>query len=66
MKLSWHLTGFLGGCLLVAAGWLLMLLQWLAAIVAAVWLTPYTWSSASASIHFHVWLAFFFNDPLMS
>ncbi|HTU16652.1 MAG TPA: ATP-binding protein [Gemmataceae bacterium] len=44
----------------------LMLLQWVSAIAAAVWLTPYTWSGASASIHFHVWLALFFGALLCS
>lgn len=44
----------------------LMLLQWLAGIAAALWLTPYTWTGARASVHFHVWLAFFFGGLLCS
>ncbi len=35
----------------------LMVLQWLAAMAAACWLTPLTWNGAASSIHPHVWLA---------
>ena len=35
----------------------LLPIQWAAAIVFAVWLSPYTWAGEAASIHFHVWAA---------
>src|ERR1051325_7721983 len=34
---------------------LLMLIQWFAAIAAALWLSPRTWSGASSQTHIHVW-----------
>src|ERR1041385_8813901 len=34
---------------------LLMLVQWFAAIAAALWLSPRTWSGASSQTHIHVW-----------
>ncbi len=35
----------------------LLPIQWLAAIVFAVWISPYTWAGEAASIHVHVWAA---------
>ncbi len=35
----------------------LLPLEWLAAVACALWLSPYTWAGASASIHVHVWVA---------
>lgn len=35
----------------------LMLCQWLAAIAAALWLSPRTWSGTQSQIHIHVWAA---------
>jgi len=35
----------------------LMLLQWLAAIVIAVWLSPRAWEGTDSSVHMHVWAA---------
>jgi PAS domain S-box-containing protein len=32
-------------------------LQWLAAIIIAVWISPQTWAGASSRIHPHVWAA---------
>lgn len=37
----------------------LLLLQWLAAIVVAVWVSPYTWIGQRSDIHLHVWSAIF-------
>jgi two-component system, sensor histidine kinase and response regulator len=36
----------------------LMTLQWLAAIAAALWLTPRTWAGRYSQTHIHVWMAF--------
>jgi len=39
-------------------GWLL-LIQWVGAVILALWLTPLTWSEEQSSIHPHVWTALF-------
>ncbi|MEX0937219.1 MAG: ATP-binding protein [Pirellulales bacterium] len=44
----------------------LMLLQWAAAIVGAVWLSPKTWAGATSTVHPHVWMAIFFGGLLCS
>lgn len=35
----------------------LMTCQWLAAIVAALWISPRTWAGPSSQTHLHVWMA---------
>ena len=35
----------------------LMVLQWIAAIVSAVWISPRTWAGAYSETHLHVWAA---------
>ena len=42
----------------------LMGLQWLAAIVAALWLSPRAWSGMDSSVHIHVWSAFLLGGAL--
>jgi signal transduction histidine kinase/DNA-binding NarL/FixJ family response regulator len=42
----------------------LMVVQWLAAIFASLWLTPHTWSGASSNMHPHVWLSVFLGALL--
>jgi len=37
----------------------LMLLQWVGAIITAAIVSPRTWSGASSSVHIHVWAAIF-------
>jgi len=37
----------------------LMLFQWVAGIVAAVWISPRTWVGPQSHIHLHVWAAIF-------
>jgi signal transduction histidine kinase/ActR/RegA family two-component response regulator len=37
----------------------LMIIQWLAGIVAAVWLSPRTWEGQYSQTNIHVWAAFF-------
>src|SRR5690606_4612715 len=44
----------------------LMLLQWAAAVVGALWLSPKTWAGTVSSIHPHLWLAIFFGGLLCS
>ena len=34
-----------------------MTFQWLAAIAAALWLTPRTWAGQYSQTHIHVWMA---------
>jgi signal transduction histidine kinase/CheY-like chemotaxis protein len=36
---------------------LLLPLQWIAAVIFAIWLSPYTWAGDSTAIHVHVWAA---------
>lgn len=42
----------------------LMLFQWAAAIGAALWLSPKTWTGATVQTHFHVWAALFFGGAI--
>ncbi len=44
----------------------LMLLQWMAAIVGALWLSPNTWSGDVSRVHPHVWMAVLFGGALCS
>ena len=37
----------------------LMLLQWVGAMITAAIVSPRTWSGASSSVHVHVWAAIF-------
>ncbi|HYP01053.1 MAG TPA: diguanylate cyclase, partial [Pyrinomonadaceae bacterium] len=42
----------------------LMVIQWLAAIAAAVWLSPKTWAGAQSQTHIHVWAAVFLGGVI--
>ena len=44
----------------------LMLVQWLAGIAAAVWISPRTWIGMSSRVHLHVWLAVFLGGAITS
>ncbi len=44
----------------------LMVLQWLAAIVGSLLLSPYTWDGAQSRIHVHVWFALGIGTVLSS
>lgn len=44
----------------------LMLLQWVAVVVCALWLSPQTWSGTVGTVHPHVWLAVFLGGALAS
>src|SRR5882724_2161188 len=35
----------------------LMILQWVAAVLAACWISPYTWAGRVSQTHVHVWAA---------
>jgi signal transduction histidine kinase len=41
-----------------------MVLQWLAGIAFAVWVSPYTWDGASSQVHLHVWAAIFLGGAI--
>jgi len=43
---------------------LLMLLQWVAAVIGTAWFTPTTWSGTSSTVHPHVWTAILFGGLL--
>lgn len=42
----------------------LMPLQWLGAIVLAVWVSPLSWSGVDSRVHMHVWLAIVFGGAI--
>ena len=44
----------------------LMVLQWLAGICAALWISPRTWIGATSYVHWHVWAAIFLGGTLAS
>ncbi|HWY85730.1 MAG TPA: response regulator [Gemmataceae bacterium] len=45
--------------------WLLVL-QWLAAILAALWISPLTWAGTSYQTHIHVWAAVFLGGLIIA
>jgi two-component system, sensor histidine kinase and response regulator len=45
---------------------ILMSIQWLAGIAAALWISPRTWSGTSGSLHIHVLLAIFLGGAITS
>jgi len=36
---------------------ILMVVQWVAGLLAAVWISPRTWAGTTSQVHIHVWLA---------
>src|SRR5262245_17977704 len=42
----------------------LMVLQWVAGIVAALWISPTTWIGAASQTHWHVWAAIFLGGAI--
>jgi signal transduction histidine kinase/DNA-binding response OmpR family regulator len=42
----------------------LMALQWLAAVGAALWLTPRTWEGVHSTVHVHVYIALFLGGAI--
>ncbi|QEH36380.1 Signal transduction histidine-protein kinase BarA [Aquisphaera giovannonii] len=44
----------------------LLMYQWLAAIAAALWLSPYTWFGDVSRIHVHLWAAAFGGGVIVS
>ncbi|HEY6343243.1 MAG TPA: response regulator [Bryobacteraceae bacterium] len=44
----------------------LMVVQWMAGIAAAVWISPRAWSGATSHVHVHVWLAVFLGGAITS
>ncbi|MEP6538528.1 MAG: ATP-binding protein, partial [Bryobacteraceae bacterium] len=45
---------------------ILMVIQWIAGIGTAIWISPRAWAGTSASIHLHVWLAIFLGGAITS
>ena len=43
----------------------LMIFQWLAGIVAAVWISPQTWIGSTSYVHWHVWAAIFLGGAIL-
>jgi PAS domain S-box-containing protein len=44
----------------------LMLIQWVAGIAAALWISPRTWIGAQSQVHLHVYAAVFFGGLIAS
>lgn len=44
----------------------LMLVQWFAGVLAAIWISPRTWSGAMSETHLHVWAAVFLGGAITS
>ncbi len=42
----------------------LMLVQWLASIAAACWITPRTWAGQYSELHLHLWAAIFLGGAI--
>src|SRR5713101_821301 len=45
---------------------ILMLVQWVAGIAAALWISPHAWAGATSRVHLHVWLAVFLGGTITS
>src|ERR1051326_8547674 len=45
---------------------MLMLLQWVGSIAAALWISPRAWAGATSQVHLHVWLAVFLGGAITS
>jgi len=43
-----------------------MLVQWVAGIAAALWISPRAWVGATSRVHLHVWLAVFLGGAITS
>ncbi|MEO8661414.1 MAG: response regulator [Bryobacteraceae bacterium] len=44
----------------------LLLVEWLAGVGAALWISPRTWIGVSSSVHIHVWLSIFLGGAIVS
>jgi hypothetical protein len=42
----------------------LMSVQWVAAVAAALWITPRTWAGQYSHVHIHVWAAIFLGGAI--
>ncbi|MEA2626689.1 MAG: two-component system, sensor histidine kinase and response regulator [Candidatus Binatota bacterium] len=45
---------------------LLMIIQWVVGIAAALWISPRTWRGAESTTHVHVWAAIFLGGAISS
>ncbi len=45
---------------------ILMLVQWVAGIAAALWISPRAWAGETSRVHLHVWLALFLGGAITS
>src|SRR5882762_8898085 len=44
----------------------LMLVQWLAGIAAALWISPKTWAGSQSQVHWHIWAAVLIGGAITS
>src|SRR5438128_766179 len=42
----------------------LMAVQWVAGIAAALWIAPRTWAGTNSEVHVHVWAAIFLGGAI--
>ena len=42
----------------------LMICQWIASVLLALWVSPHAWSGLSSHVHLHVWLAIFLGGAI--
>src|SRR5690348_7060176 len=45
---------------------ILMVVQWVAGIAAALWISPRAWDGATSRVHLHVWMAIFLGGTITS
>ena len=45
---------------------ILLLLEWIAAIVVALFVSPLTWAGGESQIHVHIWAAFYLGGAIVS
>ena len=45
---------------------ILLLLEWIAAIVVALFVSPLTWAGGESQIHVHIWAAFYLGGAIIS
>jgi two-component system sensor histidine kinase/response regulator len=45
---------------------ILMVVQWIAGIAAALWISPRAWAGSASSVHIHVWMAVFLGGAISS
>lgn len=45
---------------------ILLIVQWVLGVAAAVWISPYTWEGMTSSVHYHVWASIILGGVIVS